>query len=74
MFKDNFEVLIKHVDDKTKQIQMELIDGIELFDQHYSKTTDELGRKAQEIWEKVYQEKTNMLWSKEEYLNEMHTY
>lgn len=55
-------------------MQTDLLDSIELFDQHYTVTTDDLGRKAQEIWQKVYAEKTNMLWSKEEYLSEMHTY
>jgi hypothetical protein len=74
LFKDNFEGLLRHIEEKAKQIQTDLIDGIELFDQNYSNTTGELGDKAQDIWQKLYQEKTNMLWSKEEYLNEMHTY
>jgi len=31
-------------------------------------------KSAQDIWDKMYTERTNMLWSKEEYLNSMHTY
>jgi len=30
--------------------------------------------KAEALWEKVYTNRTNMLWSKEEYLSSMHTY
>lgn len=31
-------------------------------------------KKAQNLWENVYTNRTNMLWSKEEYLSSMHTY
>jgi len=30
--------------------------------------------KALEVWDKMYTQRTNMLWSKEEYLNSMYTY
>jgi len=31
-------------------------------------------KKGQDIWERLYTERTNMLWSKEEYLSSTHTY
>lgn len=30
--------------------------------------------RAQDMWDKMHTERTNMLWSKEEYINSMHSY
>ena len=66
--------MLRHMDDKSNQIQLDLIDGLDLFEKHYTKSNATQSKQAQSIWENMYTERTNMLWSKEEYLNSMSTY
>ena len=67
--KESLEVMVKIMQDKASQIQMDLIDGLDLFDSDYNKTNDKQIKAAQDIWDKMYTERTNMLFNKEEYLN-----
>lgn len=62
------------MDDKGSQMQVDLIDGLDLYEKHYSKENESMSKQAQAIWEKMYNDRTNMIWSKEEYLSSMHTY
>lgn len=66
--------MLQLIEDKTNQIQVDLVDGLDLYEKHYSKESKTMLTEAQEIWEKVYGDRTHMLWSKEEYLSSMHTY
>lgn len=72
--KDSLEVMVKVMQDKASQIQMDLIDGLDLFDNDYNQTNEKYIKAAQDIWDKMYTERTNMLFNKEEYLNNSHTY
>ena len=66
--------LLKHIENKSSLIQQELIDGLDLYQKDYAKTNKSMLDKALEVWDKMYTQRTNMLWSKEEYLNSMYTY
>lgn len=45
-----------------------------MFEKEYSKESEKCVKRAQTIWDKMYNDRTNMLWAKEEYLNSYHTY
>ena len=68
------EGMLQFIEDKSNQIQVDMVDGLDLYEKHYSKETKVMLKEAQEIWDKAYQDRTHMLWSKEEYLSSMHTY
>lgn len=51
-----------------------MIDGLDLYQKDYAKTNEGMLNKALQVWDKMYTQRTNMLWSKEEYLNSMYTF
>jgi hypothetical protein len=57
-----------------QSIQTNLIDNLELFATQYKQHSDSRIEKAQEVWDSLHIDRTNMLWSKEEYVNAMRTY
>ena len=50
------------------------MDGLDLYEKDYKNTNKSLISKAQDIWDSMHMERTNMLWQKEEYINLMHNY
>ena len=66
--------LISHIENKSSLIQQDLIDGLDLYQKDYAKTNESMLKQALEVWDKMYTQRTNMLWSKEEYLNSMYTF
>ena len=68
---DNY---VNIVDEQALAIQSNILDNLGVYEEHYISHNQELLLKAQEMWDKMHMERTNMLWSKEEYLNSMHSY
>jgi len=62
------------LEEKSNLLKGDLIDSLELFESHYTQTSKQQCAEAQEIWDQVHLQRTEMLWSKEEYIEFMHAY
>jgi hypothetical protein len=60
--------------EQSKIVQSDLVDSLDLYLKDYKKSSNSMISKAQEKWDVMHIERTNMLWSKEEYLNTMQSY
>ena len=73
---DNFiEVMLemaKEVKAKADLLFRDLIEPSDLYLKHYSATNSTLIEQATEIWKSLHQARTQMLFSKENYFNQMH--
>jgi hypothetical protein len=65
---------IQTLEQKSTLIKSDLIDSLELFESHYNKASKSKTKAAQDIWDQYYQERTEMLWSKEEYVEFSHAH
>ena len=63
---------IKITEDQTVQMQHNILDNLSVYEDHYYGFNQEMISTAQEMWDRMHIERTNMLWSKEEYINSMH--
>ena len=71
------KILLKHtenLDVQSKQLQQDLVDGLNLYNKDYQKESEKMVEKAQTMWDTTHQDKTNMLWSKEEYFTSKQSY
>ena len=50
------------------------MDGLSLYNKDYQKESEKMILKAQTMWDTMHEDKTNMLWSKEEYFNSKQSY
>lgn len=60
--------------EQSKLVQSDLVDSLDLYLKHYKDSSSSMVGKAQDQWDKMHIERTNMLWSKEEYFNTMQSY
>lgn len=51
----------------------DLIEPIDLYYKHYIQTNNSILQDCQRVWTSLHQERTQMLFAKEEYYNQMHT-
>lgn len=51
-----------------------MIDNLELFECHYNQTSKQKSQEAQDIWDQYNLNRTEMLWSKEEYIEFSHAH
>lgn len=72
--KSTLDAFLRIQEDQTTQIQHNILDNLRVYEDHYSSFNHEMITKAQEMWDLMHTERTNMLWSKEEYINSMHSY
>ena len=54
-------------------IQRDLVEPLELYYKHYQSTNNELIKQGTQFWNQLHQERTAMLFAKENYYNQMHT-
>ena len=72
--KSTLDAFLRTQEDQTTQIQHNILNNLRVYEDHYSSFNFEMITKAQEMWDLMHTERTNMLWSKEEYINSMHSY
>ena len=65
--------MAKDMRQKADMLFKDLIEPSELYYKHYSATNGILIEQATEIWQGLHQSRTQMLFSKENYFNQMQT-
>ena len=63
--------LVGGISEKAELIQRDLVEPLALYYKHYQSTNGELLRQAQQFWNQLHQERTQMLFAKEAYHNHM---
>ncbi|CDW77618.1 rab-like gtpase activating [Stylonychia lemnae] len=58
--------------EKAELIQRDLIEPLDLYYKHYSSTNQELIKQGNQFWTTLHQDRTQMLFAKENYHNQMH--
>jgi hypothetical protein len=69
----SLEELTSNIKEKGELIQRDMIEPLELYYKHYNSTNTELIKQGTQIWNNLHQERTAMLFAKENYYNQMHT-
>lgn len=64
--------LVESFHDKSDLMKKDLIEPLELYFQHYNTTNSDLLTQADDIWMKMHLERNGMLFSKENYYNQMY--
>ena len=64
--------MAKDVKSKADSLFRDLIEPSDLYCKHYSATNNILIEQARQIWQGLHNSRTQMLFSKENYFNQMH--
>ena len=74
---DNFtkqvEEMASDIHKKSNLLYQDLIEPLDLYYKHYHSKNRDILQDCQEIWTTLHKERTQMLFAKEDYYNQMHT-
>ena len=65
--------IIKNINEKAELIHRDLVEPLELYYKHYYSTNSELIKQGTQFWNTLHQDRTAMLFAKENYYNHMYT-
>jgi hypothetical protein len=67
--KISMDVLIKGMNAKVETVEKDLIDSMDVFHKHYKAENHEYLKEGTGFWNIIHQERTQMLFAKENYFN-----
>ena len=64
--------LHRQLNEKADLIQRDLIEPLDLYHKHYQSTNTELIKQGTHFWNNLHQDRTQMLFAKENYHNQLY--
>jgi hypothetical protein len=69
--KQSMDVLIKNLSSRVESIEKDLIDPLDVYHRHYKSENHESLKEGTAFWNSIHSERTQMLFSKENYYNQI---
>ena len=69
--KNSMDSLHKQISTRVEQVEKDLVDSLDVFHKHYKQENHENLKEGTYFWNSIHNERTQMLFAKENYYNQM---
>lgn len=70
--KQSNDTLLKSLASKAESIEKDITDPLDIYYRHYKQENQDRLKEGTQFWNSMHQERTQMLFAKENYFNQVH--